>query len=74
MTIKSRRMRWTGHAACIRGIIDTFRVLVGKPERNDHSKHLGVIERILLKRILKKQGQKLWIGFICLRTGTSKEL
>jgi hypothetical protein len=47
-------MRWTGHAARIRGIIDAFRVLVGKREMNDHSKHLGVIERILLKWILKK--------------------
>lgn len=54
MTIKLSRMRWTGHTARIREIVDAFRVLVGKPERTDYSKHLGVIERILLKWILKK--------------------
>jgi len=30
--IKSRRMRWAGHAACIRERRGVYRVLVGKPE------------------------------------------
>ena len=30
--IKSRRMRWAGHVACIGVTRDVYRVLVGKPE------------------------------------------
>jgi hypothetical protein len=30
--IKSRRMRWAGHAACIGEERKVYRVLVGKPE------------------------------------------
>jgi len=29
---KSRRMRWTGHVACMGERRDAYRVLVGKPE------------------------------------------
>jgi hypothetical protein len=31
--IKSRRMRWAGHVACMAERIGVYRVLVGKPER-----------------------------------------
>jgi hypothetical protein len=30
--IKSRRMRWAGHVACLGETRDVYRVLVGKPE------------------------------------------
>jgi hypothetical protein len=30
--IKSRRMRWVGHVACMGEETDVYRVLVGKPE------------------------------------------
>jgi hypothetical protein len=30
--IKSRRMRWAGHVACVGEGRDVYRVLVGKPE------------------------------------------
>jgi hypothetical protein len=30
--IKSRRMRWTGHIACMREKRGAYRILVGKPE------------------------------------------
>jgi len=30
--IKSRRMRWAGHVACMGGGRGVYRVLVGKPE------------------------------------------
>jgi hypothetical protein len=30
--IKSRRMRWTGYAACMRENRTAYRVLMGKPE------------------------------------------
>jgi hypothetical protein len=32
MQIKSRRMRWAGHVACIRQGRKVYRVLVGKPK------------------------------------------
>jgi hypothetical protein len=32
--IKSRRMRWAGHVACMGERIDVYGVLVGKPEGN----------------------------------------
>ena len=31
--VKSRRMRWAGHVACVGEGIGVYRVLVGKPER-----------------------------------------
>jgi hypothetical protein len=34
--IKSRRMRWLGHVACMEEGRDVYRVLVGKPEGNSH--------------------------------------
>jgi hypothetical protein len=30
--IKSRRMRWAGHVACMREKRNAYRILVGKPE------------------------------------------
>ena len=30
--LKSRRLRWTGHVACIEQFRNAYRVLVGKPE------------------------------------------
>jgi hypothetical protein len=37
----------------------------------DHLEDVGIDGRIILQRILGKQGGKLWIGCIWLRTGTS---
>jgi len=33
MVIKSRRVRWAGHAACMREVRNVYKILVGKPER-----------------------------------------
>jgi hypothetical protein len=52
--IKSRRMKWTRYVACMRGMINTYRILVGKPERNNLFGDLGVNERIILKLMLNK--------------------
>jgi hypothetical protein len=35
-----------------------------------HSEDPGVDERVILKRILRKQGLGVWIGFIWLSIGT----
>jgi hypothetical protein len=31
--VKSRKMRWVGHVACIRKMRNAHKILVGKPER-----------------------------------------
>jgi hypothetical protein len=36
----------------------------------DHSEDLGIDGKIILKWILGKEGWKVWIGFIWLRTET----
>jgi hypothetical protein len=56
--------------ACGRGEMHTtfwLKNLKGK----DHSEDLGVGGKIILERIFGKLGGKVWIGFICLRRGTS---
>jgi hypothetical protein len=50
---------------------NTYQLLVGKPERKNHSKCLGVEGKTILERILGKYGGKLWSGCIWLRIGTS---
>jgi hypothetical protein len=43
--ITSRRMRWEGHVACIGKERKLYKVLVGKPQRKDHSEDPGVGRR-----------------------------
>jgi hypothetical protein len=40
----------------------------------DHLEDLGIDGKIILKLILRKQGGKVWTGFVWLRIGTSGEL
>jgi len=40
--IKSRRMRWAGYVARMGERRGVYRVLVGKPEKRDHSRDPGV--------------------------------
>ena len=60
--IKSRRMRWAGHVACMGEERAVYRVLVGKPEGRNHWGDLGVDGRIILGWISRK-----WD--VCIRTG-----
>jgi hypothetical protein len=50
--IKSRRMRWVGHAARMGEGRGVYRVLVGRPEVERPLEDLGVGGRITLKMIL----------------------
>jgi hypothetical protein len=40
--IKSRRMSWAGHVACMGEGRNVYRVLMGKPEGKDHLKDQGI--------------------------------
>jgi hypothetical protein len=42
---------------------------VGSLKGSDHLKDLG-IDGMILKCILRKQGGRMWTGFIWLKTGT----
>jgi hypothetical protein len=67
--IKSRRMRWAGHVACMREGRNVYRVFVGKPEgkrpleRRRHRWEDGI------KMDLGEVGWGVWIGFTWLRIG-----
>jgi hypothetical protein len=47
--IKAKRMRWTGHVACMGEKRGAYRVLVGKPEERGHLEVPGVDGRIILR-------------------------
>jgi hypothetical protein len=68
--VKSRRMRWAGHVACIGEEREVCKVLVGKPEGKrslgrPRCRYDGI------RMDLRKIGWGLWIGFDWLRIGTS---
>jgi hypothetical protein len=69
--MKSRRMRWVGHAARMKDekCVQNFS---RKPEgkRRDISENLGIVRRIILTWILKKEDMKMWTGVIWLRIET----
>ena len=64
--IKSRRMRWTGHVACMEERRGVYRVLVGKPEGKNHLEDPGIDGRIIVRWNFRKwdgAGNGLiWLG------------
>jgi len=52
--IKSRRMRWAGHVACMGERRGVYRVLVGEPEGKRPLGDPGVDGRIILRWIFRK--------------------
>jgi hypothetical protein len=40
--IKSRRLRWTGHAECMGKLRSPYKLIVGKPEEKDHREDVDV--------------------------------
>jgi len=47
-------MRWAGHAACMGESRVVYRVLVERPEGENHLEDPCVDGRIILKRVLRK--------------------
>jgi hypothetical protein len=56
MVIKSKRMRWEYHVACMGGMKRAYKILVRKGR--DHLRDLGTVGKIILKWILNKWGVK----------------
>ena len=68
--IKSRRMRWTGHVACMgRGKAYTG-FLWGNLRERDHLENPGVNGRIILRWIFRRWDVGVWTGSSWLRIGT----
>jgi hypothetical protein len=63
-------MRWAGHAARKEEGRNVYRVLVGKPEGNDHLKDQDVDGRMESKWTLGRLAGRVWSGFTWLRIGT----
>jgi hypothetical protein len=67
--IKSRRMRWAGHAARMGDRRGACRVLVGIHKEGDHLEYLVVDGRVILKSISMKCDGGTRDAFIWLRIG-----
>jgi hypothetical protein len=53
--IKSRRMKWAGHVACMGEMRNTSKILLENLKGKHHSEDLGVDGKIILQWILGKQ-------------------
>jgi hypothetical protein len=60
-------MREAVHIARIEGMKNPYKNFTGKREGKRSLWRSGVGRRIILKRILNKQGMRIWTGFIWLR-------
>jgi hypothetical protein len=49
-------MRWAGQVVRMGEMRNAYNVLVGRPEEKNHLEDLGIDGRIILERILRKQG------------------
>jgi hypothetical protein len=72
--VKSRRMRWAGHVACMGGQRNVYRVLVGKPEGKRPLGRPRLRWEDGIRMDLREIGLGVWIGFDWLRTGTGDGL
>jgi hypothetical protein len=68
--IKSRRMRWVGHVACMveGGMYTVF--WWGNLRERDHLEYPGLDGRIKLRWIFRKWHVRAWAGLIWLRIST----
>jgi hypothetical protein len=63
-------MRWAVIVTRGRDIINAYEIVFAKPEAKRPSGR-QTYAQIILKCILRKQGMRIWTGFIWLRTGSS---
>ena len=68
--VKSRRMRWAGHVACMGEGRGVHRVLVGKPEGKRPLGGPDADGRIILRWIFRKWAGVVRTGWSWLRIGT----
>jgi hypothetical protein len=68
--MKSRRLRWAGHVACMGERRGAYRALVGKPEGRRPLERPGVDGRIILKWIFERLSGGAQTKLIWLRIGT----
>ena len=68
--IKSRRMRWAGHVACMGRVEVYTRFSWGNLREGDHLGRPGVDGVIILRWIFRKWNGGAWTGLIWLRIGT----
>jgi hypothetical protein len=52
--IKSRRMRWARHVACMGEMRNAYNILVGKLKGRDHLEDTDIDGKIILEWILRK--------------------
>jgi hypothetical protein len=69
--IKSRRMIWVGHVACLGKMGNVYIILVGKPERKRPLGKTSIDRKIIFGWISGKQGGKVRTECIWIRIGTS---
>jgi len=68
--IKSRRIRWARHVACMGEKRGVYRVLMGKPEGKRLHRGPAIYGKIILRWIFRKWDVGVWTGSSWLRTGT----
>jgi hypothetical protein len=69
--IKSKRMRWTGHVACIGDMRNAYKIWSENLVGCDLMEDLSIDGRQILEWILRKFCGKLWVEFIQFRMETS---
>jgi hypothetical protein len=58
--IKTRRMKWVGHLACMRDMRNTYNTLLGKPEgKRPLGRPRCIDGKIMLNWILEKEGGRV---------------
>jgi hypothetical protein len=72
--IKTRRMRWAGHVACMGEVRGAYNILVGRLERGRPIERRRRRWEDNIKMDLREIGFGDVIGFIWLRIGTSGRL
>jgi hypothetical protein len=69
--VESRRITWAGHVELMGYMRNAYKILVGSPEWKQPLGRPRHKWENNIKGDLKKQGGRLWIGFIRLTIGTS---